>query len=1624
MDNDAPRSNLPASAPSRKPKGFKIALIILAALIVLFALTIYFLPHFLPIGTIRDIAKTKAREMANMDLHFGDLSFGWNGDVVVSDITLAPLTPDGAPGDPLLVIKEARTNVALTPLLSGKAIVNAVEVNGFTATVRREADGSLNLPDFSKLSETALAPLPSGRSAMRFSLSAVADAGTGDAAGLPPIEIHRLDLNKGVLSFIDAGRDLSLDAGLDFLHIEGKTLDDPYVFSGRLLPYRDQPDLGDLPFTGRAAMLKGGAFDPAGEATLEIDVKNLSLHEMADKFGLGDLVRSARADGIVRTHYADAKIAAVIPELRIEGAYIGLEDGRALAIPDSALSLNALFDPASGSLSLSDISLTNDIAAIRGQGRVDGINNLAIGGTPSAAIDFSGAADFARASHFAASQELGLANLPELDGKASFIGKASLPPQHTGGPLAPTLSIDFNDGNLQGLDNATGAIASIDLKGLGLRAAATLADTPEINASLTLAGVPGRAFVSQISRDPLTFTLNGGAAVTHGGENSVAELRLENTQAHIPATPWSSPASVHSAQARLRFDLNQDLLRIDSLHAGVNDAIQGGVTAGSVTGILAGNPQGQVDFEVSTVLEHIRQLLQPVFPAHLAPQLTGTLRGATRLKIEGGKAEALVRGELDNSRGLITPAPDTQAEFQTPKTNLSLLASVALDAPGRVAIHSLEATAADTVVNYVDASGQTVAGMVGSGLVKAAGALDADAGQALLSSLSFDVGSINLALGAGGQPIASIASGLTQTVAATPEQPLRLPLSGAGDFSVPNLDFGIDNLVFRFKDEESKFGNVRAQLGVDGYLGADKRQLINVRKASVAAAPLALNSRGQFDLGSGAILAEYAARIAPTGLSSVLGYLGLPPSLLGEAAVTGTLGYNGNHIQSKGAAQGRLQTGDGQSAPFEMAHDISAAWNPADSSLALEVRRLDGNVKTASGEAVATMAAQPSKLLLSRAGSKGLLDVRVNGSAGPSRNLVLGLAGVLPQLGGVANTLHQAQADGVYNAWLQVHDQDPATLAVNIGGEWQGAALSVGGVPYLAEAEKLSANLVGEVAYQDNQVRLSRLFLRSDSGMMQADGTAAVSYVAGENHMPTGLGSVAADLTFVIADITRLARVFPGVVPGNLNMTGRIDGAFKAAGDIDNIAISQCAVNFRQFTAKPAEGMDVVIPDGNAVLGGTVSLHLDRPAAGSPYDVFTMLDLQGGQASLHGASVRGKAVNEMTAAFQLQNGVFTLDSASVSVGGGEGGAVQAAGRVNFTQARPAVDMRVALQHIPLIEANSEISDYLRFQSGVLHAPARQGQTFGVAFAGFDEDSILRTLALDNFNFATGQVAIDTGPVLNQELDKARVIMRQNQNTDSSRRVTFSKIEGSVLANGSGVITFPEQTPINLIGEDTADFRAFGSVRADHTLDMRVMVAGKLEELIGFTIPNLIPNLSLQQGEQGNRLMNTMNASAAQGKYGVNVTGSLESPDISGIGPLAGQFLQDMLKSELLGGVLGLGKDAPQALLNLGGQVIGGALNPAETLKNAPGNIIHAPENVLRGIGGMFGVGGGNQQQQGQEQQQGQPQQQQQANPAENIVRGLGQIFGGQQQQQQGQQQQGQPQQEQHRRGFNLPFGNR
>lgn len=1588
-DDPTSKTKLTIDMPRRRPRGFLIALLVLAALFVLGALVLYLLPHFLPIDTIRGIAKTKARELAGVDVDFGNLSFGWNGDVVVDEITVAPLTADGRPGDRLLAIQEVRTNIALTPLLSGKAIVNSISINGFAATVRRGVDGKLNIPDFANLPVPEQASLPerqAARSAMLLSAPLETEAETAPeaTAEIPPIEIHRLELNQGALSYNDETQNLDLTVGLDFLRVEGKTLDDPFVLSGRLLPYPEDPSLGDLPFTGRVAVLKGGQFDPSGEATLDAQVMNLSLARLAAKFNLGDLVRAARTNGDIAVQYTGGKIAVNIPEFRVEGAKLGLAPERELAIPDSTASLNALFDSQAGTLALSEVSVMNDIAALRGQGEAAGVNALAEGGFPTASVAFSGSLDLTRAAEYAETQNLGLDGLPEIQGKASFTGETVLPARNADGSLAPTLTVNFNDGEARILDAENGtALAAMDLKGLGVRAAATLADVVGVNASVSLAGVPARGFIPGVPDEPVSLVLNGGAAVAHSPQGTVAEVRFENTRASIPATPWSGATTLNDAGMRLRFDLNRDQLQIDSLRAAVGNAARGGVTSGAVSGILAGSPSGQIDLEFTGVVEQIASLLSPVVPKELVAQIAGSLRGAARVKMNAGKVETLVRSELTNSRGILTPAPDSKVEFQTPRTTLSALANLDLANPETIALQSLEASLADTAVRMTDAAGGQMSGAVGAGLLKAAGMMDARSMEGRLTGLSVDVNGMNLAMGQNGRQTAALTSGLMKVVAATPEQTMRLPLAGEGDFAVPNIDLGVDNLVFKHNDGESNLGNVRAKVAADGYIGTAKRQIINLRTASLAAAPLAMNSRGQLDLGSGAFLSEYAARAAPSGLAALLAYLGLPPSLLTDAAVTGTVAYNGNQINSKGAAQGRLQTGAGETSPFEMAHDLSVLLNPAEQSVAIEIRRLDGSVKTPAGEAVAAMTSQPSKLLLSATGSKGLLDIRFNGSAAPSRQLALGLAAVVPQMADLANTVSGIRADGVYNAWLQMRDLDPATLSINIGGEWQGAALSIAGTPYLAEAEKLSANIVGELALQARQLRLSRLLLRSDSGMMQADGTAAVTYTAGADNIPTGLANLAVDTRFVMADLQKAAMVFPGVL-GGLGMTGRIDGAFTAEGDARNIDIAQAAVNFRQFAAPD---MGIAVPSGAAAFDGLVSLH-------APYDAITAVELRNGTASMRGLQYQGKAVNEMAAAFNLTGGVLTLDSAKVSIGDGSEGSVQAQGTVDFTTPDPAVRMRLALQNIPLNQANSELEEYMQFESGNINLPAQTGQAFGVSFRGLDEDSILRTLALENFTFRTGKVVMETGPALNAELDKARAILKQNKKDDETRVITFERIEGSANAQGNGTITIPESAPVNLFGADTGDFRAQGTVSADHTMNMRVMVAGKIGNLIGFTLPNIIPNLPLAGNDTGNRLMDALNKSAAEGKYGVNVSGALESPDISGIGALAGQFLQDILKSQLLDGVLDLGKDAPKALLNLGEQVVDGLTHPGETLKNAPEKILKSPENLVKGIGGMFGLGGGQRQEEQPQEGQEQPrqEQQQQPNPRE-AVRNLGRMFG-------------------------------
>lgn len=1780
--------------PTRKPRGFKIALIVLLVLFILFACVIYFLPYFLPVDTIKGIANSQARELAGLNVDFKNLRFSWKGDVVLENVVVSPLKEDNTPGDPLVTVDSVRTNVAITPLFSGKAVVNSLEVEGFKVQVQREADGTLNLPDFSKLGGSEQAAAPRRATSGRMALSAL--AAEAAPAALPPVEVHRINLKNGVLGFRDLGENIAVDVGLDFMKIEGKTLDDPFAISGRLLPYPGSPELGEIPFTGMAAMLAGGQFNPDGEASVELDIRGFVLNQLVEKLGLAELLPSAQLDGVVKAAYSGQKGYLNVTNFQVSKTKINLGEGLSLDVPDSIASLEAGFDPGPGVVDLSSLSIANDIAALRARGLVDGVYALAEGGMPSASLDFSGSADFSLASRYLQSQKLVEAELPKLSGKAGFTGKAALPVSQPGEAMQPRLEIEFKDGEVEVALEQPGISAGLSFAGIRSEVRSVLGDALRVDSTVTLPKVPVWALVPDLGDAPVRAEVNGATAFTMTGDtNIVAEIRLNDTIAHVPATPYSVPVDIRNSETRIVADLVKDVVTIHTAKATIG-TIECGVESGTVSGVLAGSPSGGLNMFLNGLLEEIKGIVQPVFPAELVQSLSGSLRSTTSVTLNNGAAEALVKSEIDNATIAVTPQPQQDtAQIKAPKAELAMRATLDLARPDVVTLSALEARGQAAALGYSNRDGNAAAGQIGAGVVKASGIVDLAVMAAEFSNLSVEVGGLSVEFQQNGQRVAALTSGPMQTIAAAPERSLRVPLSDNGDFKVTSLDFGIDNLVFNFKDEQSAIGNVRANLAVDGYIGPDKRQLVNLRNAQFSATPAVARAVAQCDLGSGAFVAQYEARLAPAGLSSILEFVGLPPAMISEAAASGAVSFDGKTATTKGTAKGQLRTGSGDVNPFEMSHDLSATWNPDDTSLGLDIRSLAGNVTTASGEAVATMMAQPGKLHLSRSGSEGLLDLRVRGSAGPTRTLATGLTGIIPQLGEYTTMLYNMRAEGTYDAGIQVMDKDSSAVSLRLVGFWKGAALSIGNAPFIAEPGTLTAGIEGEFAYRENQIRLSRLvfisesaginaqgraaialttdadnspnglanaqlalqfvaqdlskvplvfpgvvpaefglagsvsgtltaggdasdlkveegavqfrnfraspvpdlefaipsgaanfgaavslhansvdtgspfdifkmlnihnahasltgatlngnpidemgatfqldngvlsldsaklsigggaggsaaatarvnfnpafpeatarwavqnlplpiaipgggvetlnmegefllqqgqaqlprfMLRSGTGLVNAEGAGAAAFVMGPDNMPSGLANANLDMRFQVTDLARLAHTFPGIVP-DMGLAGSINGALRAGGEGQNIRISEGAVNFQNFRAVPSEDLVVLIPQGAANFGAVVGVFFDRPEIGSPYDILRMIDLREGQATLSGLNVRNKNISGVTASFQLLNGVLTLNSANLNIGSGS---VASSATVDFNSPAPAVNAQLAMREFPLAEVNDEIKDFMTVQSGAFNLPAAQGQAARVSFSGFDTDEILQTLRLDNFNFATGPVVIHTGPALNAELDKARSIMRMQSASDGAREVTFSSITGTATAAGNGRINFPESSPITLTGDNTADFQARGDVYANHTMDMKVMVAGKMENLIGFNVPNIIPNLG---GSERNNLMASMNASAAKGKYGVHVKGNLASPDITGIGALAAQFMKDLLlgnvsPTQIIGGVLDLGKDAP-------GAIVDGLKNPGETIKNAP-------ENVVKNLGQMFGVsrdrGGDQNQDSGQQQQQ-------------------------------------------------------
>ncbi|MDR1611390.1 MAG: AsmA family protein [Planctomycetota bacterium] len=1536
--------------PVKKPRVFKIVSLILSLLLLLAAAGIYFLPQLLPVDVIRSFAKDKIREMAGLDVDFAALRFGWTDGVTLEGMTVDVPARNGGEKTRLAAFDSVKLSWEWRPLLSGAAVVDKLRVDGFSARLVRDADGALVLPELPPAAERLAAFVRRASAAPPLAAS----VRTGNGAPVPApsiaVEVRRVELRRGNLVFEDRATGLEAEAGLDALDVDGAALDDEFVFSGTATPYPSSGSIAPIPFSGKARLIRNLAFDPQGSAEIAVDLDGLPLGDLAKKFELGEVIQSGSATGKATVNYDAGAVRARVDGFRVDGAVVGL-GGRTTPVPDTRVSATADLAPGESKLLISDLSVENTLVELSGRGWVDGLAARSESGFPWGEFDFSGRADVGGAAKYL-EDGFGMAGLPILAGSAAFVGRAALPrPEGADPQMRPTLSVSFKDGRLVATNLVEGVSGEVELAGATVEAGVTLGDRPEIGATANLNAIPVRALLDGLSTRPVVMNLTGVGAFHGDGRSARAEIRLNSGGFDVPETPWAAPLRIETTETRMVFDLAQDRLDIDAANLTINGSIRAGIRAGVVTGIMAGDPNGRFDAEFSALLETVGDSFKPLLPPEVTG-LGGSVRAALRAVVSGGVAELGANVELDRTKAELA-FPDSRVSAEAELTTLGVSARAGLADPGAIRLEALRVDNGGAVIQYVDRSGLSFAGRVGAATLQANAALDLANSRAAFGELRAGSSGISAVIANAGVQAATVTSGVVAMQAnLTPENALVVPLAASGEFIAPEIDFGVDNLVFRRgdgdeQDAASQFGRFAVKIGADGRIGAagappGQASEVNLRRIEVLAGPVAAQARGQFLPDNGVFRMEYAARFVPRRIRSLLAYLNIPPDLLENAEVAGRAAWDGSRLTAMGTAKGGLNFNGDSVDPFVVEHDFALSSPAGGDSINVEVNSLNAGVAGASGEPIVSLAAHPSTLTVSRNGVQGFLDLRVNGSAGPTLQLATGLAGVAPQLREYVPLLRETRAEGVYSAWAQLKERDGRHVVLNVGGLWQGAAAAVRGTQVLSEPGKLGAAIEGSYALDTGRLEVAKLALSSDAALFRAEGSAGVTLPGGGG--VSAMTGVTADLRFALGDLSRSVLAFPGLIPRELQLAGAVNGRFQAAGDASAIRLEQGIVQFSNFRARPG-GLDFQIPSGAANYDATLALRFDRPspADASPFAILRLVDVSGGRASLQGALLQGRQIIDFSTAFQLQAGALDLANLQLVVSGEPQGMVQLAGRVDFNRFDPAVDVAIGVRQMPLAQLAAELSDFLTIESGTINLPASAAATTRISFAGLTEDDILKTIRFENFNFATGPVRLHTGHKVNVELDKARQLLRQEAKGDSGDRlVTLESVTGSVAANGDGVLEIPTANPIRVSGDNTGDFAIRGRIYANHSLDLEALVAGKLERIIGFSLPNLLSLVNMSSDDQS-RFMASLNRNAAAGHYKVRVRGPFDNPQIGGIPELAGQLIADITLAApgaVIGGVLDLGRNAPEAI------------------RNAPETLLKAPGNIGRSLGNILGVNPG------------------------------------------------------------------
>ncbi|MDR3210882.1 MAG: AsmA family protein [Planctomycetota bacterium] len=1545
---------------THRPRAFRYALIILAGLCLILVIGLYLLPSFLPVGTIREIINERTREEAGLEVNFANLSFTWNGGLALSGLSVTPLAGEnGETPPPLATLDDVKVDVALSQLLWGNLVVERVSVSGLSLRLARDQNGALALPQ----------PLLRTAAGSGENRGGEGDGSVSSPPSIPPLEIHLVEVERAAFSLVGVDGNTEAEVSLDFFRLEGKGLEDPFQLSGRLVPFPSASQgRGAVTFDGSARLVRNFAFDPAGEAELQVRLADLPLDLYASQLGLANLIPAGSLEGEISLAFREGRGVLEVNSLETRGLTLGLANP--LALPDTSFGGSFDYDPASDQASLTALRVENRVKQVSASGKFTGLKNLASGGFPAGGIDYQGQINLASALELFKSiaGDSQPDNLPTPSGEVGFSGRVELAADS--GPTA-RLSLAFQPGTV----GLTGLIPDGEVQfspgGLDLLASLNLGESGELAAALTIREFPLTASIPGFTQ-PLGLNVTGGVGVTAhlSGNTMAAELRLEKAELAIPENPWTKALNLTVNDWRLILDLEKDVLRLENASLALNDNIKLGLTGGQFTGILAGNPQGSLDANSSFMLESLAPLAGPSLPANPA-SLKGVLRTAVRAVLGPDKLDLRLNLQVDQlAAGLTIPGLDLAVE--SPQVRLELLAQ-AERSLNQLSLEHLTISNTGLGLSLTDANGDKLSGRVAATTFALAAGFDRSTTTLVLSSLDLKSNGLSLDASRNGQT-ATLAVGNWHILAASQENPARLPLLLDNPVSLPDIQVALDELTFSQDGggEASRLGNVRVRVAVDSDPASDTSggmPIINLRRAELLASPVAAQARGSYSPGNGRVNLEYAARFAPERVAPLLRYLQIPPELLAAAEVGGNFTWDGVELASVCQAKGALRFNAGAAVPFSLSHDFSFSYQPESQEVQVTIRSFGGSVGKEEGGTALSLSAHPSTLTLGSTGAQGFLDLRLNGEAEPTRQMALGLASLLPELRPIAEKLRTSQAGGASQVWSQIQGKDRETLVFNLGGIWQGAAFALDGQPFLAEAGKLGASCVSEYTYSGRRFNLSKFSFNSDTGQIRGEGSATGVIDLDSAGAFTGLSQLSAAFRFIFGDLTRLAGVFPGLVPSDLGLAGRVDGEFQASGNTQSLTLEKGQLNLRDLKVLP-DGLNLSSSTGTAVFQAT--LGLNPPGSyrldDSDYAFLRAFNLAGGAARLDGATVYGQPLNTFEVAFQLITGQLRLDALQVGIAGepGEsGGRVKVAGQVDFNSAVPAVDIRLGVVTLPLKQFSPEFKEFFTINSGILNLPPTQGENAAVAFRGLTLPEVLASIKLDNFRFATGPLVVETGPEINAQLDHARSLLKMEaKEPNSSDRVfSFTSITGSVVATGQGGLTIPGDAPLYLTGDNTGDFLVRGDIRADQTLQLEAMLANHLEKVLAFSLPSLIPNLSNQPRDEQSQFMNRMNANAQAEHYKLKVTGPMDSPAIGGIPELVGRMLTDIPLAApfaVIGGVVNLGRNVTGGLGRGVGGLIGNLANPGgQSDAAASPDASTAPEtgettpdqrpNLLRGL---------------------------------------------------------------------------